>query len=199
MIRSALALLLAAAPVPGQSDRVPVMPDAAFWSIVDASRAASADPAEQAEWLRAALELLDPETLVAFQNAFDHQVNLGFSYDVWDVGAAIHGSMTEEGFRAFRCWLVAQGSAVYRAALDAPATLAQRLPADTRGPVGQEKLCYVGAEVWAAKTGHTIDDIPIAESAPTALAGLPFADGEDDDAARHFPELRQRFATKPLD
>lgn len=104
------------------------------------------------------------------------------------LGAAyvINGGCSDDGFIDFRSWLIAQGKAVYDAALADPESLAGHI---TEGFAAFEEIAYVPIEVFEAK--HD-------EDWPGANGGFPNtpegARWEEDDLDRLFPKLTAKVA-----
>jgi hypothetical protein len=178
------------------------MPEAAFWTIIDASVEYAADAERQEDALRAELRKLSPEELGAFELAFQRELNRSYSWDLWGADYVVHGGASDDGFEYFQRWLISKGRKVFSAVLADPDCLADILAEEPGGPLEFEEFAYVAGDVWSEKTGMAIDDpassYPIgAASFPAQPSGVEFDETEAHLAAR-YPKLWARFGASPL-
>lgn len=170
-----------------------------FWSIMDRTAIHQADPDLQLQAVRAELEALSANEVLAFRNAFEAQLARAYSWDLWAVADIAHGGASDDGFDYFRRWMVSRGQVVFERLLLRPDDLADMLAADFVGVLEFEEILYVAEEVWSEKTGQELAAMPIDLASMTigeGPAGEPF----DDDPAlqRRFPKTWARFGLKPL-
>lgn len=163
------------------------MTDASFWAIVDAARAAATPEHDDlAERLRAELDARSPDEIAAFDATFVRLFDAAYRWDLWAAAAIVEGDPSEETFDEVRAGLLAQGRAVYEAALADPASIGA-LP--RRGvALAQGALLDVAASAYAAKTGAPLPEPP--GPRPTEPAGEAW---EEDELASRFPELAEAF------
>jgi hypothetical protein len=177
------------------------MPADAFWKIIEEAGRSRATPKAHEKSLAVQLRKLSQNDLIAFEVAFRTYLNNAYSWDLWGAAYIIHGGASDDGFEYFRRWLVAQGRAVYEAALANPDSLADAKV--TAGPEGLwefEEIYYVAGTVF--KTSGGAGDIRDFSPMESGLGG-PGPSGEkfEDDPgyfAKRYPKLWKRFGENPL-
>ena len=179
----------------------PAMPAEDFWRIIARAAESAHDPDAQVNALRTALRGLTLEEIISFEVAFRRYLNNAYTWDLWGAAYVIHGGCSDDGFEYFRRWLVSRGRDVYEAALADPDSLAQR---DAQpGPESLwefEEIYYVAREVFEEKGGegdvrdHSEPEAGLGGPEPS---GEPFAEDEEQ-LARRYPKLWQRFGAEPL-
>lgn len=177
------------------------MSDDRFWSIIGQTTELEANTDAQSSALSRALGALSSDEIVAFEAAFQRQVNRAYTWDLWGAGYVAHGGMSDDGFEYFRRWLISKGRGVYERVLANPDDLADLLAADSEGSLEFEAFAYVAGTVWTAKTGQSLDAF-YQRVGPTLASrepiGEPFEEDSDHLAAR-YPKLWRRFGDNPLD
>lgn len=155
-----------------------------FWALVDAWSGEPGDRAAREDLLRARLLRLTPAAVAAFQAHLERAVEAAYTRPLWDAATRIEGGRcSDDGFEYFRLWLVAQGRAVYEAALAAPDTLADlsAIRALSGRPVQDwdddewpewEELDYLAQSAWSEATGHEEDDFDAFFDAVDAADGI---------------------------
>jgi hypothetical protein len=176
------------------------MSDEAFWAIVDATAMHEADPETQLDALSHRLASLPPADIVAFEAAFQRQMQRAYTWELWGAGYVAHGGMSDDGFEYFRRWLISKGHGVFERVLASPDDLAMLLAEDSEGPLEFEEFAYVAGQVWHSKAGSSID--AFYERAPSAFPGgapegEPFRE-DDGYLATRYPKLWRRFGASPL-
>lgn len=123
------------------------MERAEFWALVEAAgEAARWDPEGMADDLVCRLRELPLEEIAGFQAVERDLMAEACRQDLWDAAVALDGGRSRDAFERFRAWLIAQGRAVYDAALRDPGSLAGHPPVRDRrlptggGTAGQEEL-----------------------------------------------------------
>jgi hypothetical protein len=175
------------------------MPVEKFWPIIARAAGSAHDPDAQVNELRAALLEHTLEEIISFEITFRSLLNNAYTWDLWGAAYVIHGGCSDDGFEYFRRWLVSRGQRVYDDALADPESLAH-LDAHP-GPDGVwefEEIYYVTLEVFKQKGGEgDVRDYSETEAGLNGLgpSGEPFA---EDDLARRYPKLWQRFGAEPL-
>ncbi len=150
-----------------------------FWDIVDST--VDEDQDIQIEALQKALKKLSSEQVVAFENDFQRASVAAYRWDLWGAAYVINGGCSDDGFMDFRSWLIAQGRAVYDAAMADPESLADYIKEDF---AEFEEFAYVSNEVYMEKTD---DDLP-----PTSVKHPADPEGEgwdEDDLDTLFPRI----------
>lgn len=162
-----------------------------FWALVDRTRAATdGDPDAQEEALREALGQMPPAEIVDFERHASALLAESYRMRLWGAAYLINGGCSDDGFDYFRGWLVAQGRAVYEAALADPDTLADH-PGLGDGDVELEGLWYVAQQEYERLTGGEMPELEQPEVADEEAFDLDF---DDDDGMRaQYPRLSARF------
>jgi hypothetical protein len=170
------------------------MDEKRFWDII----ACCCPPgASKRDWLRALVAQvarLPPDDIIGFEVRMWRLVNAAYHNDLWRAAALIQGMCSDDAFTYFRCWLVAQGKAVYEAALADPDSLANVVRVQAWYTF--EPMLSVAGMAWA-ETGTHEQEFNDA----TREAGLGFGElqGEEwdfadrDEVRRRFPRLARRF------
>ncbi len=148
-----------------------------FWHLIhDASAGGEASP----EALQRVLSKLGPEAIVEFDRNFWQCMSAAYRWDLWGVFSLSWKKPGQEGFMAFRAWLIAQGKDAFDAALDNPDSIADRI----RPEAGMEHLTYAAREAYRQQVGSEL---------PTATLDL-FAEPQgvmlkDRDLPKLFPKV----------
>lgn len=158
-----------------------------FWQHIEtAKRASEGNPERQVELLSQALAALPADELLAFASVFDGLMRRSCTHELWAAAYIINGGCSDDCFDYFRAWLVAQGEAVFEAALHDPESLADLAGAE-EGAVELEDMLYVAADVYENKTGH---ELPGHSGTPRQLTGVAW---NDDNVMELYPRLAARF------
>src|SRR5438105_2559389 len=105
-------------------DRLAKVDATQFWQLVDAARATGGSDADGvAAALTLALRQLPPEEIVAFDDLLWEQLARSYHWDLWAGAYVLNGGCSDDCFDYFRGWLIAQGQAVFEAALRDPDSL----------------------------------------------------------------------------
>ncbi|NHC14358.1 DUF4240 domain-containing protein [Motilibacter deserti] len=170
-----------------------------FWSLVESARTAVDDPVtsadDVAEELVRRLTALPLEQIVGFQRVFDRLQDEAYRWDLWAAAYLVNGGCSDDGFMDFRGWLAAQGRAVWAAAVAAPDSLADVVPAGFDEAFSEEML-YVAISAYEAAGG---DEDAFAQAAsedgdPVDEPAGPHVDVEDPAAfAGVLPRLAARY------
>jgi hypothetical protein len=127
-----------------------------FWNIIETShQQADGDHEAQMETLESALEKLEANELIEFQNFFDEAHTVSYRADLWGAASLMNGGGSDDGFDYFRGWLIAQGRKAFEAALENPDSLADTVPEDAEADFEFENqdILNVAGRVWEVKTG----------------------------------------------
>jgi Protein of unknown function (DUF4240) len=106
------------------------------------------------------LSTLEADEMIGFQSMINGLKWRAGRADLWGAAFILNGGCSDDGFDDFRGWLIAQGRAVYEAALENPDSLADIVPDDVQGDLNCqfEQMLNVALEPWKIKTGLTIND-----------------------------------------
>ena len=161
----------------------------AFWNLIERTRRKSGGEQDrQMDALREELEALAPAEIVDFQTHFDTLRVEAYDWDLWGAAFTIRGGCSDDGFIDFRSWLIAQGRAVYEAAMEDVQSLEDFANPD-KDDCTFEEFAYVAADVYEGKTG--LDEIPSrAEPEPEEPSGEPW---EDEELPKRLPKLWAKF------
>ena len=117
-----------------------------FWQII--GETVTADYDEQLNALGTALSKLSRDQIIAFSTDFWKASAAAYRWDLWGAAYVINGGCSDDGFIDFRSWLIAQGKAVYDAALADPESLAGHIE---EAFAEFEEFAYVPIEVFEKK------------------------------------------------
>lgn len=168
------------------------MDKAGFWKLIDSSRHAAGDDAEeQLDTLGELLSALPPDEIVAFDRILSEYHARAYAWSLWGAAYLIGGGCSDDGFMDFRGWLISRGELVYEAALLDPESLVNVVSEDD-GECQVEGYQYLASQVWEEKTGKTSDDFPRHDiERHGEPVGAPW---EEDDLDARFPKLSKKFS-----
>lgn len=165
------------------------MPDARFWSIIDATR--SDDQAHQVAQLKAMLAGLPAVEIAAFAACLDRQMQRANRWDLWGAAYVAMGGASDDGFEYFRLWLIGRGQRDFEKVLADPDALAGIAPADAE-QLEFEELGGVAATAWSARAGKPESAMSRPATANMPVAGTQFSE-DPATLARRYPKLWRRF------
>lgn len=171
-----------------------------FWALIEQTVPYEADTDAQTRKLRALLETLSAEDVVAFDMAYARELKRSYSWDLWGAIYVAHGGASDDSFHYFCSWLISKGKTLFETVLKAPDDLADHLADPPAGPLEFEEFAYVAGEVWSAKTGQDFADMPF--DAANSLGGDPTGEEFEEDnshLANRYPKLWARFGDTPID
>lgn len=158
-----------------------------FWQLMDDTRAAAdGDPFAQAQALTAALAALPPEEIVEFDDLAHAVQDEAYTAALWEACYVIEPGCSEEGFLAWRQWLIGQGRAAFERVVAEPDRLADLVEPEQE--TGFELLLGVADEAYAEVTGEML---PIVLRPAQPLKGELHED--DEDIFKRFPRLTAKF------
>jgi hypothetical protein len=171
-----------------------------FWALIgETRRGVESAPRDRkkGQQNRRYLELLSamtPDQLVGFKRAFEERMREAYTWDLWAAAYIIGGGCSNDGFRDFRAWLIAQGRQTFEAAVRDPETLADYPPLIAESwpdHPSYPAFWSIPWQVYHDKTGEEdFPDLGLGElGKPT---GEKFEDDEESLRARH-PRLFDRF------
>jgi hypothetical protein len=165
-----------------------------FFEILDTAREGVEDdaPSADADDLRTAPEPLDDDELLDFARRFAEELALLNRWSVREAGYVVAGGMSDDGFRAFRAWLIGKGSAAVDAVLADPEDLADLLTSGEA--LENEALAAVALEIVDERG---LQD-PQGEDGGVAPdgepEGEPFDPDTSDERLPRLAEARSRFS-----
>lgn len=165
------------------------MTESEFWQLIEKTRTdAGGDStdaaAAQAELLVEELSDLEPDDIRDFDRFWARRHAEAFRWDLWGAAWLINGGCSDDGFDAFRDWLIGRGRRIYEAALASPDTLAD--VAD--GPVECEDLGFAALQAYEDVTGEELP--PSGVRVPPEPAGTQW---KEEELPQLFPKLVARF------
>lgn len=157
-----------------------------FWHIINFSKQNAADDNEiQEALLIKTLAQYAPNDIVEFECLLRQCLEEADDFTVMAAEKIIEGSVTDDSYIYFRCWLVAQGEEVFTEAVRNPDELSQ-VEADGLA-TDFEPLLYVSTAAYKIKTGQQEED----ESFPRGRAserGLSYDFGSHTKGKDWTPE-----------
>ena len=171
-----------------------------FWAVIDRATAdRPGSPGEVAKRAVAELAARDPEEIVAWGRHLDKVMAASGKEDLWAAAYLINGGCSEDGFDAFRGWLIANGRAVLARAVREPDSLAD-LPAvraaAMNGAVFEaEEVLGIAGEAYQQVTGSSRpdSDVPVTKPEPAQLWDFD----DEEEMARRLPRLSGLFLEPP--
>lgn len=172
-----------------------------FWSIIDNTLAHLDDPPAQCEALAGALKKLSTADIEAFELRFGELMQEAYTWDLWAAAYILHGGCEEDGFDAFRQWLISRGQDYFETMSDNPETLARGTLPTVEDVCQFEDFSHVASRVWHEKKGLDPDeaspDFPMTGTSIDQPEGEPFEEDEDHLSER-LPRLWKRYGENPL-
>ncbi len=168
------------------------MDQRAFWKIIDefVSEDKMDAPYFHAE-LAERLAEMPPKELIDFASTMRGELNAAFTWDLVGAASLITGGVTDEGFDAFCGWLMAQGSDVFRQAVNHPDSLADYLRNyDGDDLFEDDEIISAPMSAYEEKAG-SLEGFELHASRP------PLPEGEQwdvEDAAEQEARLPQLYA-----
>jgi hypothetical protein len=171
-----------------------------FWAVIARATAdRPATPGEVAKRAVAELAAGDPDEIVAWGRHLDKVMAASGTQDLWAAAYLINGGCSDEGFDAFRGWLIAHGRETVARSVRSPDSLAEmplvRAAAENGAVFEAEEVLSIAAEAYAEATGS---DLP-AEDRPVTR---PDADDlwdfdNEEEMQRRLPKLSALFLEPP--
>jgi hypothetical protein len=136
-----------------------------FWRVIDfALQQAKGDEQLYETLLIKNLEQYSPEEIIEFECLLEQQILNADDFKVMAAQKIIEGSVTDDSYLYFRCWLISQGKSVFEEALRNPDSL---VSINTEESVAEfEPLLYIATQAYRHKTGKQEED----ESFPRGVA-----------------------------
>ena len=157
-----------------------------FWRIIDfAHHNAAGDDQAQEMLLVNALSQYSPGDIIEFECIFRQNIIAADDFKIMAAAKIIEGSVTDDSYVYFRCWLLGLGEKVFTNALRNPDSLASVVTKEMNTDF--EPLLYVATQAYKNKTGKQEED----ESFPRDVAsrrGLNYDFGSETKGEDWTPE-----------
>lgn len=158
------------------------MDTATFWELIDKTReAAHGDPRKQSDFLIEELARLPENDILTFHSIFRDLMDQAYVADLWDAAYVIGCGCSDDGFMAFREWLIGRGKDIFDKALADPESLVDVVE------VGEANvfptLLGVAFEAYERVTGQEMSP------RPREQRELKGENREEHEALAHFPKL----------
>jgi hypothetical protein len=172
-----------------QSTTSAAVPDAAFWSLVEETRAAAGDDtAEQSHLLQERLTGQSPQAIIAFERTRQRLDRRAYTWRLWGAANVIEDGCSDDCFRDFRAYLISLGRGPYERALHDPDSLASVARDAESGD--WQNADDVAPDAYSSVTGN---DFPFEDSDLSGTpTGMPL-DLDDPALMRRYPRLAARF------
>jgi hypothetical protein len=171
-----------------------------FWAVIGRATAdRPASPAEVAKRAAADLATRDPEEIVAWGRHLDKVMVASGTEDLWAAAYLINGGCSDEGFDAFRGWLVAHGREAVANSVRSPDSLADvpaiRSAAESGAVFEAGEVLSIAGDAYAQATGS---DMP-AEDRPATRpdSGDLWDFDNEEEMQRRLPKLSALFLEPP--
>ena len=133
------------------------MDEKEFWKIIDyAQNVSDGDMDKQVKTITDKLSAYTPEQIVTFEMLLEKKLIEANDFKIMAVDKIIDGSVTDDSFIYFRCWLIGLGQKTFDMTLKNPDYLAGVVD---KGVLPDfESLLYVSTQAYKNKTGKTKED-----------------------------------------
>jgi len=182
-----------------------------FWALIQEANAKAENTKAIPQWLVSRL-MAFPATEIIDYSAWEAMfLDKADDERLWAAASIVADGLSDDGFDYFKCWLIAQGEAVYKAAVENPDSLAdiEYKDHDFFGPtVTLEEMLYVTSDAYNRKMRRprfSKTNLPAGYQPPpgcdpgrTARKNKGFLKLADDKAVMkaHFPKLMKRFSLR---
>ena len=169
----------------------------ALWELVDQARAAAGDDADELDLVIDHLTTLllekDPDKIALIDQQLWQTLRDSHRAELWMAAAVVNGAGRDDGFDAFRGWLIAQGQEVFTRVVAAPDRLAD-LPAVVHAAhsgalLDGGEVLMLAAEVYQQVTGQELPQGRFAVLPDFSAVDLT----NDTMLRRHLPRLTALF------
>ncbi|MBJ6145899.1 DUF4240 domain-containing protein [Hymenobacter sp. BT559] len=166
-----------------------------FWRVIDfAHQQAKGNEQVFESLLIKNLGQYSPEGIVEFECLLEQQLLDADDFKIMAAQKIIEGSVTDDSYLYFRCWLISQGKSVFEEVLRNPDSLAS---IDTEGAIAEfEPLLYVATQAYENKTGKKEEDASFPRSVASArglnydsAAGTKGEDWTEEQLPTLLPKL----------
>lgn len=171
-----------------------------FWALIGDAARDGGTPDAVAGRAVATLAKRDAAEIVGFEQHRRRVLDASYKVDLFGAAYLVNGGCSDEGFDAFRGWLMAQGREAFARAVGEPDSLAE-LPAVKRAALtgeelGSEKMLAVAVDAYREATGEEMPEEP-ATKRPNTDDFWDFDD--EEEVRRRFPRLAALFNEAPAE
>lgn len=169
--------------------------DDEFWQLIDDAIQAEPDDGEKrVQWLVDKVATYSIPDIDRYGEIFRRYHNQTYRNDLWAAGYVINNGCSDDGFKDFRAWLIAQGKAVYEDALLDPETLVDVASLiideyEYYGDASLESMNYVESYAYRKKTGKEFPSFHGIYQ-PAQLQG---EDWDEETVDQLYPKLAAKF------
>ena len=157
-----------------------------FWRIIDFSKQYAAGNSDAQETLLVKiLAQYSPGEIIEFECVLRQCLEEADDFNVMAAAKIIEGSVTDDSYIYFRCWLIAQGEKVFSEAVRTPDSLAAVATDDTQTDF--EQLLYVATDAYKISTGKQKEDDNFPRNV-AAERGLSYDFGSETKGRDWTPE-----------
>ena len=157
-----------------------------FWRIIDFSKQYAVGNNEVQEALLVKiLAQYSPGEIVQFECLLRQRLEEADDFNVMAAEKIMEGSVTDDSYIYFRCWLVAQGKQVFTEVVRSPDTLAA--VATDEVETNFEQLLYVATDAYKISTGKQEEDASFPRNI-AAERGLSYDFGSETKGKDWTPE-----------
>lgn len=172
-----------------------------FWAVVALATAdRPGSPDEVAKRAAAELATRDPEEIVAWDRHLGRVMVASGTEDLWAAAYLINGGCSDEGFDAFRGWLIAHGRETVARAVKEPDSLADmpavRSAADSGAVFEADEVLSIAAQAYELATGGPLPPSETQRTRPDAADLWDF--DNEDEMRRRLPRLSALFLEPPM-
>ncbi len=161
-----------------------------FWTMIETARnITEGDIEKQTQLLIESLSQKSEEEILEFDRIMGDMLTKANRGILWDAAIFIHCGCSEDGFKDFRAWLIAQGGETFKRAIENPESLVDVVGAEHRDDVEFEVFAYIASRAYRHKTGHEIPYEP-GEYKYTQLLGPTH---DEDELSLLFPRLTAKL------
>ena len=190
---------------PELSDTTMKMDKQEFWRLINDSREKSEGDQElQEQLLIDGLKAHTPDQIVEFESILREYLIEADDFKIIAAQKIIEGSVSDDSYLYFRCWLIVQGDTVFLNALDDPDTLAdviEELYSEFDEVLEFEELLYVATTAFEQRTGREEDEDDTFPRAVASTRGLEYdfnvvtkgKDWTEEQLPMMFPKLWEKF------
>lgn len=179
------------------------MSEKEFWRIIDYAKSKSnSNDLMAIDLIPNVLKDYEVGEIVEFEIIFETLIAKADDYKIMAAEKIMTGSVTDDSYIYYRCWLIMQGQKIFEAALINPESLADLYSTDDPSGFDCESLMYVADKAYTAKTGK---DAYNDDNGPRNVAyskGLSYdmpatptkgTDWKAEDLPNMYPKLWRKF------
>jgi hypothetical protein len=171
-----------------------------FWAVIERATAdRPGTPAEVAKLAVADLATRAPEEILAWDRHLDKVLAASCKEDLWAAAYLINGGCSDDGFDAFRGWLIANGRDVVAGAVHDPDSLADlpavQAAAATGAVFEAEEVLAVAGEAHEQATGSPLPPTADPIARPSSDTFWDF--DNEQEMHRRLPRLAAMFLEPP--